>query len=98
MFTLCYTTTTVPHSILGQSLPGDGSVLDSFSWKRKSAAMDAQASLDSIASFCATADSRETGMGSGRGGGGGGREGEERSRGREEGWGGEGGKGRGGGK
>ena len=55
--------TTVPHSILGQSLPGDGSVLDSFSWQRKSAAMDAQASLDSIACFCATADGRGKGMG-----------------------------------
>ena len=52
---------------MGQSLPGDESVLDSFSWKRKSAVMDAQASLDSIACFCATADSRETGMGRGRG-------------------------------
>ena len=58
--------TTVPHSILGQSLPGDGSVLDSFSWQRKSAAMDAQASLDSIACFCGTADGRGKGMGGGR--------------------------------
>ena len=58
--------TAVPHSILGQSLPGDGSVLDSFSWQRKSAAMDAQASLDSIACFCATADGRGRGMGRGR--------------------------------
>ena len=79
MFTLRYTTTTVPHSILGQSLPGDESVLDSFSWKRKSAVMDAQASLDSIACFCATADSRETGMGRGRG------EKERRGKGRMEG-------------
>lgn len=45
-----------PRNALGKSLPGDRSVLDAYSWGRKSAVIGSTSAEDPIACFFATAD------------------------------------------
>ena len=47
-------------SALGKSLPGDRSVLDAYSWERKSVAIGSTSAEDPIACFFATADGRDS--------------------------------------
>ena len=52
-----------PRSLAGVHLPGDKSVLEAYSWQRKSAVSSVQ---DPVACFCATSEGEEGEGGRGR--------------------------------